>query len=211
VTRAPCSLFGPLCAQIFSDIVFAEKNFLDGNFSREGFDYYLQLRSQMLAMLPTPHFVLYLDVTPAECHNRIHQLRKRVCVCMWVRACVWVRVCVSCVCVCRALESSSHRCSPVPTPHPRRRRLARRRCVDTTTVWLHAVQDCEDGIPLEYLAGLDTCYGHFLSSMRESGAMVVSMPWTHFGHASVVAEAIHAMPSMPPMEWLAEMKRVMHL
>ncbi len=65
--------------QIFSDIVFAEKNFVDANFSKEGFEYYLRLRAQMLALLPAPHVVLYLDVSPAECHHRIHRLRKRVC------------------------------------------------------------------------------------------------------------------------------------
>jgi deoxyadenosine/deoxycytidine kinase len=50
----------PLCGllQIFSDIVFAEKNFMDGNFSKEGFEYYLRLRAQMLALLPVPHVVL---------------------------------------------------------------------------------------------------------------------------------------------------------
>ena len=64
--------------QIFSDIVFAEKNFVDANFSKEGFEYYLRLRAQMLALLPTPHIVLYLDVSPEECYSRIHQLRKRV-------------------------------------------------------------------------------------------------------------------------------------
>lgn len=64
--------------QIFSDIVFAEKNYMDENFSREGYDFYLELRNQMLSLLPVPHVVLYLDVSPEECYNRIHKLRKRV-------------------------------------------------------------------------------------------------------------------------------------
>lgn len=65
--------------QIFSDIVFAEKNFRDGNFTREGYDYYLELRKQMLEALPEPHVVVYLDTTPEECHMRIHKLRGRAC------------------------------------------------------------------------------------------------------------------------------------
>ncbi len=36
-------------------------------------------------------------------------------------------------------------------------------------------QDCEDGIPLEYLAGLDTCYGNFLRAMSTTGAQVCGM------------------------------------
>jgi len=64
---------------IFSDVVFAEKNFRDGNFSREGYDYYLALRAQLLQPLPLPHAVLYLDVSPQQCYDRIHGLRQRDC------------------------------------------------------------------------------------------------------------------------------------
>lgn len=65
-------------AQIFSDIVFADKNFHDGNFSEAGYKYYLQLRGQLLRFLPVPHTVLYLDVRPEVCYDRIHHMRKRV-------------------------------------------------------------------------------------------------------------------------------------
>lgn len=58
--------------------MFAEKNYKDGNFSREGYDYYLQLREQLLAHLPAPHVVLHLDVSAMVCFDRIHNLRKRV-------------------------------------------------------------------------------------------------------------------------------------
>jgi Deoxynucleoside kinase len=68
----------PARFQIFSDIVFAEKNFYDENFSREGYEFYLTLRKQMLSLLPAPHVVLYLDVPAEECYQRIHKLRKRV-------------------------------------------------------------------------------------------------------------------------------------
>lgn len=135
-------------AQIFSDIVFAEKNYQDGNFSKDGFHYYLRLRAQMLELLPAPHVVLYLDVSPEECHTRIHRLRKR---------------------------------------------------------------DCEDGIPLEYLAGLDACYGNFLRAMSTMGSRVVSMPWSGFGDTGVVASAVHELPCGSIAEWAADVKRISHL
>jgi len=62
---------------VFSDWVFAEKNRLDGNISRSGFIYYSELRLKMLAGLPRPDAVLYLDVSPAECFRRVHHLRQR--------------------------------------------------------------------------------------------------------------------------------------
>lgn len=64
---------------IWSDIVFAEKNFVDGNFSREGYDYYLQLRERMLSSLPAPHALVYLDTSAEVCYDRIHKLRQRGC------------------------------------------------------------------------------------------------------------------------------------
>ena len=33
----------------------------------------------MLADLPLPHIAVYLDVSPSECHDRIHNMRKRAC------------------------------------------------------------------------------------------------------------------------------------
>ena len=58
--------------------MFAEKNFVDGNFSREGYDYYLQLRERMLSSLPAPHALVYLDTSAEVCYDRIHKLRQRV-------------------------------------------------------------------------------------------------------------------------------------
>lgn len=63
---------------IFSDIVFAERNFLDGNFTRRGYDYYLELRQRLLSPLPPPHAVVYLDARPEVCYDRIHNMRQRV-------------------------------------------------------------------------------------------------------------------------------------
>jgi deoxyadenosine/deoxycytidine kinase len=46
---------------IFADSVFAEKNFIDGNFSREGYDCYLELRKLLLEKLPLPDVIVYLN------------------------------------------------------------------------------------------------------------------------------------------------------
>jgi NADH dehydrogenase (ubiquinone) 1 alpha subcomplex subunit 10 len=64
---------------VFSDDVFAVKNLEDGNISQAGYDYYKGLRSQMLASLPPPSAVCYLDASPEECRRRVHELRKREC------------------------------------------------------------------------------------------------------------------------------------
>lgn len=58
--------------------MFGEKNYLDGNISKEGYEYYLQLRSQLLFALPEPHVVVYLDASPEVCFDRIHKMRQRV-------------------------------------------------------------------------------------------------------------------------------------
>eukprot|EP01028_Stygiella_incarcerata_P004638 TRINITY_DN20330_c0_g1_i1.p1 TRINITY_DN20330_c0_g1~~TRINITY_DN20330_c0_g1_i1.p1 ORF type:complete len:330 (+),score=84.09 TRINITY_DN20330_c0_g1_i1:268-1257(+) len=64
---------------VFSDIVFAVKNKIDGNISEEGFKYYMQLREQMLEGLPIPDTTLFLDVSPKVCFDRIHKVRCRAC------------------------------------------------------------------------------------------------------------------------------------
>lgn len=62
---------------IYSDWVFAEKNVQDGNICREGYQYYLSLRKQMLAVLPLPTCCVYLDVAAIECQYRVHYMRRR--------------------------------------------------------------------------------------------------------------------------------------
>mmetsp|Transcript_14886 Transcript_14886/g.51840 ORF Transcript_14886/g.51840 Transcript_14886/m.51840 type:complete len:348 (-) Transcript_14886:39-1082(-) len=126
---------------IFSDIVFAEKNFKDGNFTREGYDYYLRLRAQMLEALPEPHVVVYLDVDPEECFNRIHKMRQR---------------------------------------------------------------SCEDGIPLEYLSGLDECYHNFVSEMRKTRASVFEIGWNSFGSDAPITRAIAAVDAVPLESWSSD-------
>lgn len=62
---------------IFSDFVFAKKNLVDGNISKEGFDKYFELRRKMLSTVPRPDLMIFLDVNSRECHRRIHEIRKR--------------------------------------------------------------------------------------------------------------------------------------
>ena len=62
---------------IFSDSVFAKQNCIDGHFSEEQYQQYLQLRNKLLDLVVLPHVVLYLDASPETCYDRIHKLRKR--------------------------------------------------------------------------------------------------------------------------------------
>eukprot|EP00501_MAST-03F_sp_TOSAG23-6_P001331 GSMAST32.ASY1.ANO1.1380.1 assembled CDS len=64
---------------IWSDSVFALKNFQDGNIDQAGFDFYCTLREQLLKELPPPDVMVYLDVSPTECYRRVHCVRKREC------------------------------------------------------------------------------------------------------------------------------------
>jgi len=64
---------------IFSDWVFAKKNFDDGNISKEGFDDYMNVRNQMMKCIPFPDAVISLDVSAQECFRRVHDQRQRDC------------------------------------------------------------------------------------------------------------------------------------
>lgn len=64
---------------IFSDAVFALQNFKDGNITKKEYREYLDVRKTMLAGLPLPHVAVYLDVSPTECYDRIHNMRQRAC------------------------------------------------------------------------------------------------------------------------------------
>jgi len=109
---------------IFSDYVFAVKNYRDGNISKRGFEYYLSLREKMLEHLPVPHATLYLDVPAQICHDRILHMRCR---------------------------------------------------------------ECESGIPLEYLAGLEDAYKEMLQDMKAVGSEVLVENWTNFGSVEHIA------------------------
>ena len=62
---------------IFSDSVFAEQNYVDGNFSFEEYDEYLKFRNKLLDKVILPDVMLYLNASPETCYERIHKLRKR--------------------------------------------------------------------------------------------------------------------------------------
>ena len=64
---------------IWSDAVFAMKNYQDGNISQQGFEYYCAVRKKLLQDLVPPDALLYLDVPAEECHRRVHHLRQRGC------------------------------------------------------------------------------------------------------------------------------------
>lgn len=42
-------------------------------------------------------------------------------------------------------------------------------------------QDCESGIPIEYLSGLDSAYELLLHSLDEAGCKVIRKNWNDFG------------------------------
>jgi deoxyadenosine/deoxycytidine kinase len=63
---------------IFADSVFAEKNFIDNNYSREGYDCYLELRKRLLAKLPLPDAIVYLNASAKTCADRVNS-RARNC------------------------------------------------------------------------------------------------------------------------------------
>eukprot|EP00040_Diaphanoeca_grandis_P007796 m.42340 g.42340 ORF g.42340 m.42340 type:complete len:361 (-) comp19079_c0_seq1:561-1643(-) len=63
---------------VFSDVIFADANLLEGNISREGYDHYIQLRTQSLSKLPWPHITVVLLASPELCSSRIAQ-RSRSC------------------------------------------------------------------------------------------------------------------------------------
>ena len=113
---------------IFSDAVFAEQNFRDGNFNEAAYASYKELRSQLLSQLPLPDCCIYLDVAPEECHRRVHEMRKR---------------------------------------------------------------ECEDGIPLPYMQGLDSCYQNMLAELQGQGVHTVKMDWHDFGSTTAVGDLIN--------------------
>jgi len=111
---------------IFSDVVFAEKNFVDNNFTRAGYDFYLELRKRLLASLPQPDAVVYLDASPKTCAERV-KMRSR---------------------------------------------------------------DCECGIPMAYLEGLDACYSNFMEDMTKKGTPALNLSWEQFGSINDVAKQL---------------------
>ncbi|KAJ3449298.1 NADH dehydrogenase [ubiquinone] 1 alpha subcomplex subunit 10 [Anaeramoeba flamelloides] len=64
---------------IYSDWVFAKKNYDDKNIDEEGYKLYSEIRKEMLNSIPYPQICLYLSVKPEICYDRIHKLRGRQC------------------------------------------------------------------------------------------------------------------------------------
>jgi deoxyadenosine/deoxycytidine kinase len=111
---------------IFADSVFAEKNFIDGNFSKKGYDCYLELRKLLLEKLPLPDAIVYLNASAKTCADRVNS----------------------------------------------------------------RARNCESGIPLEYLEGLNTCYENFVDDFSKRGAGVLNLPWETFGPVEETVEQL---------------------
>ena len=63
---------------IYGDAVFAEKNFLDGNIDKIGYENYLKMRDVMFQFLMVPQTTIYLSASPQICLERINR-RSRNC------------------------------------------------------------------------------------------------------------------------------------
>lgn len=62
---------------IFGDAVFAKRNWLDGNIDDRGYKTYLQHLDLHVDKLKLDPLIIYLNVKPEVCHDRIVNLRKR--------------------------------------------------------------------------------------------------------------------------------------
>lgn len=106
---------------VFGDYAFALNSYNDGSISEEGFKRYTTRYEEGLVGLPLPAAIIYLDVQPEVCLDRILNIRKR---------------------------------------------------------------ECEAGIPLSYLQGLDAAYRVMLERTRAWNCVVIVQPWEVFGEAS---------------------------
>lgn len=64
---------------IWDDFIFVNINFITGNFSKESFYDYCQLRQILIDGLKFPSAFVYLDVTVEECLRRNRELRQNAC------------------------------------------------------------------------------------------------------------------------------------
>jgi deoxyadenosine/deoxycytidine kinase len=53
-------------------------------------------------------------------------------------------------------------------------------------------RDCEAGVPLEYLRGLEKCYGELLMELEDRGSQVYRVAWNDFGSIKDVLKTIEA-------------------
>lgn len=78
--QSPPSSLVVIDRSVWSDWVFARQAYADGFISAADFDWYLRLRARIAERVPIaqcPFAVVYLDVTPEECHHRVHHVRRR--------------------------------------------------------------------------------------------------------------------------------------
>jgi len=64
---------------VYSDAVFARQNYNDGYITEDGYECYMTKRRALLQNLTPPNLVVYLDVDPETCLQRILNLRERKC------------------------------------------------------------------------------------------------------------------------------------
>jgi NADH dehydrogenase (ubiquinone) 1 alpha subcomplex subunit 10 len=71
---------------------------------------------------------------------------------------------------------------------------------------VHTVRqrECESGIPLEYLRGLDSCYRQWVAGMRNEGTSVTPLNWNSFGTSDGV-RSILARQAPPLEEWAGDL------
>jgi NADH dehydrogenase (ubiquinone) 1 alpha subcomplex subunit 10 len=53
-------------------------------------------------------------------------------------------------------------------------------------------RECESGVPLEYLKGLDKCYGELLMELEDRGSHIMRLEWNKFGHIDDVMKQLEA-------------------
>merc|ERR1712096_567962 len=68
-------------------------------------------------------------------------------------------------------------------------------------------RECEGGIPLDYLEGLDSCYNNFLIEMANVGASILRLSWDTFGDCVEVCAALSVTPTKNVIGQLSEDKR----
>ena len=64
---------------LFGDSVFAKRNWLDRNIDSRGYKVYLQYLNFHISKLPSDLLVMFMDVLPEVCLDRIVNKRKRPC------------------------------------------------------------------------------------------------------------------------------------
>ena len=65
------SLYGFICLDITAIALLSSYAYMV-LFEWLGYRYYGQLKNQVLAAVPVPHITLFIDVSPQQCHDRIH-------------------------------------------------------------------------------------------------------------------------------------------